>query len=504
MLTSNTMRFGTDTFGDALTFVDPPITPTEPDPDTPSESQEGFQKTALLISKKALDCTKKSNVDSFVIYGNEPEGSERRIIFKIDGALYYFKNGSLASYTRDGEFDDIIKYGNKVSTLNGLSNITGFVGKKIYPIIALRAPSDADNFPTIKIGLATRTNDDQLTYTVESDVYEISKEPETITDITAQTVVTGNAEVDIKVKLINQGVESSYMSLAQAADEEADSVQFKIKYTVSTADGSEKAQVKSITVSHSSGQSIVKDTNANLYSKVQSYGTDLQTAYVVVRHEPLIDSKIEAYVNFMPEPKHKELVSLGTATGGRQEKSLGESNIVPTSIQLYQNDQPLYDFDFSTALGTVIFNAKSGSTIYASFDYDYGMEEWLKMTAEEPQPYNDDDGTYSTRFTYTTDNPTDMKIANVRIKITRNTGTVSSESLGKATGKTQLFVLKHSARASTIKLYQDGQEFDNFSYDEDSGILTVSASKGKALTANYSWKGKPVVIRSFAAGFSPV
>lgn len=499
MLTSNTMRFGTDTFGSALTFVDEPT-----GADDPSTATTSFLKKALLVSKQPLDCTNKSYVDQFVITGNEPQGSQRRLIFKIDNALYYFKNNALVSYPYAGAVDDVINYGNTVATLNNLSNITGFVGKKIYPIIALQAPTDADNFPTIKIGLATRTNDDQLNYTAESAIYDIADTPETITDITAETNLVGNADVTITVRLRNQDTWTSYMTLAQAVDNQADAVQFKIKYSVSTANGSESAQVKSITVSHTSGQSIVTDTQANLYSKVQSYGIDLQTAYVVVRHDPLVDSTVEAYVNFMPEPKHKELVPLGTATGTQQEKPLGESNIVPTSIRLYQDGQPFYDFDFSTALGTVIYKAKTGSTVYASFDYDYGTEEWLKMTAEEPQPYNDDDGTYSTRFTDTTDNPTDMKIANVRIKITRNTGTVSSESLGKATGKTQLFVLKHSARASTIKLYQDGQEFDNFSYDEDSGILTVSASKGKALTANYSWKGKPVVIRSFAAGFSPV
>ena len=70
MLKSNTIRFVTDTFGQAVQFVDEPIDiqPDDPDaPDTPAE--QSFMKQALLVSKKPLDCTSKSAVDQFVITG---------------------------------------------------------------------------------------------------------------------------------------------------------------------------------------------------------------------------------------------------------------------------------------------------------------------------------------------------------------------------------------------------------------------------------------------------
>ena len=55
MLKSNTIRFTTDTFGQAVEFIDEPIDiqPDDPDaPDTPTE--QSFMKQALLISKKLV------------------------------------------------------------------------------------------------------------------------------------------------------------------------------------------------------------------------------------------------------------------------------------------------------------------------------------------------------------------------------------------------------------------------------------------------------------------
>lgn len=495
MLTSNTIRFATDTFGSAQEFIEEPLEDTTPDPDAPDESTTTFMKQALLVSKTPLDCSKKSAVDQFVITGSEPEGSSRRIIFKIDDALYKFQSGQLVPYTAPGGFGDVIKWGNKVSTLEALSNISAFVGKKIFPIIALQAPSDANEYPTIKIGLATRTSNEQLTDTQDSPIYVLADSSQTIIDIAPAVNTSGAGEVAITVRLRLNDSWSAFMNLADAVDQEADAVQFRIKYTVETV-GSDKAQVNSITVTHTSGQAVVSSDDCNLYSVVADYEVGLKTAYAVVRHAPLVDAKIEAYVNFMKPPKHKDLVQIGTATGSRQEFTLGDSHIVATSIKLFANGEPFYDFDFSTETSSVALTAAQGAIIAASYDFDYGQENWLQMTPETPQPYNDELGSYSTRFSLTND-VGDLTLANVWVRLVRDNGS-TTENLGKATGKTQLFTLTHRPKPSTIRFSANV----SFSFDEQTGILSCVAPKNSPLNVSYDWLGDSPIVYSFAAGFS--
>ncbi|MBR2775201.1 MAG: hypothetical protein IKD73_09480 [Selenomonadaceae bacterium] len=499
MLESNTIRFTTDTFGASLAFVEEPIDGLPEDPDSPDIPEEQtFMKQAFLVSKVPLNCTKKTAVDQFVITGNEPTGSSRRVIFKIDDVLYKFKNGRLATYNDVGEFEDVIKYGNKVSVLNNLPNVNDFVGKKVYPIIAMQAPSNADDFPTIKIGLATRSTTEQLSDTQDSPIYELGDEAQTIVSIVPKINTTGAGEVSITVRLRKDNQWSVYMPLTDAVDREADALQFRMKYTVETASGTDSAQVESITVTHSLGRAVVTGNVANFYSTVANYEEDLKTAYCLVRHEPLVDAAIECYVNFMPEPKHRELITIGTANGNRQELTLGDPdpNIVATSIQLFQDGTPFYDFDFSTELSTVIFTAKKNSVITASYDYDTGTEIWRKMTPDNSQPYNDDDGTYSTRFTYINDEP-NMKVANIRVRLRRLSGSASGK-LGTATGKTQLFMLKHKPVPSSITFTQNIKH----SYDEETGILSCVGAKGTAINISYNYLGDSPVVHSFAAGFA--
>lgn len=506
MLKSNTIRFSSDSFGQAVTFVDEPIDSSQPeDPDAPDvvdEESQALTKQALLIAKTPLNCSKVSAVDQFIITGAAPSNGRRRLVFLIDDLYYKFNanTGALQLWNYEPTVENVLAYGNKPAVLANLHDITAFVGKKIYPIIALRAPEDADEFPSIKLALATRSANDQLVNTFDSPIYELGDEAQTIINIEATNKIIGNAELDITCRLRLDDQWSSYMSFEDAVDEQAHAIQFKAKATVTTADGSESAQIEGITVTHTSGQTIVTGNNANLFSKVQSYEADLQTAYCLVRHAPLVDAAIEAYVNFMPEPKHRELKQIGTGTGSRQEIALGDSNIVASSLRIYQDDEQLFDFDFSGELSTVILTAQNNSVLYASYDYGHGVEVWKKMTADETEPYNDDDGSYSTRFTYTLSNEASvgMKVSNVRIRLRRLTGSASETLAKKATGKTQLFKLKHRPKPSTITFTEDV----TWSYDENSDILSCVAVKNKPIVIHYDYQGLAPQVYSFACGWA--
>ena len=401
-----------------------------------------------------------------------------------------------------------MKYGNKPTTLNGYSVVRSFVGKKIFPVIALQAPSDADDFPTLKFQLKTQAEAETLTDTVESPIYILSEDnvPK-IESITYESEIQGDASVTIKVRLqADDESWSDYMSLTAAANKSAVAVQFKITYKVTKTDGSDAAQVTQIVVNHTSGKTFVASNTAEIFSVVQNYENDLQTCYVIVRHSELFDSTITAYCNFMNEPARRDLIFLGNATGARQDLILGvdgvkDTGIDPATLELFAGDAPLTDYiGFNTEISTVTINVKKNTPIYASYEYNHDMEVWKKMTAQYTQPYNDDLNSYMTRFIFRTDDA-GKKVANVRISLKRKTGSVSAESLGTATGKKQLFTLKHMPKPSTIKFPNATNPVD-FSYDDESNILVVTAKKGTALSCKYSWLGEPISIYGYAAGWS--
>ena len=480
MLTSNVFRFGTDTF-----------------------DHSGRQ--AFLISHEALDCTAQTNVDNFKITGSQPTDTDRRVMFLIDNNYYKFKNGSLVKYSGDVDYDDVISDGNTVAELNALSDITAFVGKEIYPVIALKAGWTAPSMPTIKITLNVHNSSATYTKTHNTIIHPFVIDEEgvlpMIVEITPTIYTSGNGTCVVYARLRDaDGVWSSYVPYAEVIGQQAEAIRFRIVATVGTIGGDDGGYCNHIVVRYNTGGTAVNSNTADIYSTVQNYDTDLQTCYVVVKHSPITDSKLIAYVNFMSPPKHRELITIGTTTGIKQILPLAVGGVKDTgvdqaSIKMYLDGVPYFDFDYNVEVSEVSLTATSGQVVTVSYDYGRDSETWLQMTADDVQPY--DDGDQMSRFTYTLPdaNAVDKQISNVRLQITRPSGKVKNASLGTATGKTQMTVLPHAADVSTISLNAD------WNYDEDSQILSYTATKGTALTLNYSWLGEQVYVRSMAAGW---
>lgn len=483
MLVYNTMRFGTDVL-------------------TATDSGGGLGvRQALLTSNDALDATGVSAVDSFAISGSEPAGTSRHVMFKIDDKIYRFAGGSLTEYTGGATLANVLANGNTVAELTALSNITGLVGKKIFPIIALSSTGD-DN-PTIKIGLNVTNTTEKKTFTANTATYELPV-PDggsipTITSITAETDCTGAGVVTMLVRLKDSSdTWGNWLTFEQAVNQEAHRVQFQFIYSVENV-SFDSAQVKSCTVNYISNNDLVTGSTAELYSIVPNFETDLRQCYVIVRHKQLIDSTIEAFANFLPAYKTRERIQLGTGTGSAAQYTLGvnstvDAQIDPASIRVFVDGVATDEFDYNTAAGQITVNAPSGVSIIASYNYDCGREAWQPMTVEAQQPYGD--GSFMTRFTYTLDDDTAAQRANIRLRFNRPAGTVTNASLGKATGKTQQIVLPHLATTSTIDFNAD------WSYDFDSRVLTFIAKKNTALKISYDYVGEQHQIYSWAAGWS--
>lgn len=481
MLIANTMRFGTDEFS--------------------------FSRRALLTSKVPLDTANQTSVEGFTITGAQPTDTSRRVLFRVDDKLYKFSDGQLVEHNGDASFDDTIANGNTVDELLAVTSIPQWIGKKIYPIIALEAPVDAMSLPTIKLALKVRSATDLYDKNVETAEYELgtgkSDSMPRIADIVANTTCTGFATCSVTCSMRdNSGNWSNYVTLAETKNKECTAVKFKINYRVTEIGGADSAKLNTITIKHNLGSTVVSGDTADLYSIVQNYGNDLQTCQLIVKHKRLLDSEIHAYVNFMNPPKYREFITLGVSDGTRQQFPLGVDGVKDTGInhstlRIYVDGIPISNFGYNMEVSEVTIDAEKGQTISASYEYGHDVEEWTEMPQViGSQPYLDD-GTFMSKFSYSLsdEEAVGKKISNVRLKLFRPSGRVDNQSLGVATGLVQQFALPHAAKQDTIALDAE------WSYDEDTHVLTVVGAKGSELIISYDYVGEGVTVYSFVAAW---
>ena len=475
----------------------------------------GYERNALLVSKSPFDATNVTGVDGFTITGEQPVGTARRLAFKLDDKIYRFNGTSLAEIAGDLNVGNILSNGNIPEDLVTLTDIPEFVGKKIFPIIALHADDDITLSPTVKIGLKLHSGSATYQKPVISPEYELAYDGDSvprIADIICHTTCTGDATANASVRLkYADGTWSNFIPLAAAAQQEATHVQFKLDYNVTRLDGVDSAKIDSITIRHNLGATAVSGNVAELYSVVQNYDESLQTCYIVVRHAPLRDAEIRAYVNFMSPPKKRELIFIGEGDGTLKQYSLGVDGVKDTGIDqntlhIYIDGEEISDFGYNVEVSEVTINAPVGAAVTASYEYGHDDENWLEMSRPmNPQPYMDDldeltgePRTYMSRFSYTLpdDAAVDTSTSNVRISLYRASGSVTNESLGKASGLVQQIVLPHAARQDTIQLNAD------WSYNNDTRVLTFVADRDKDLLLTYDYLGEQQIIYSWAVGWA--
>lgn len=499
MLISNQMRFGTDVFGDAP----PPIesipggggSATIPGGDDTVPSGEvvySVTKTALLTALQPFDCSNVTNVDGFTITGVQPEGTKRRLIFKIDDALYKLDtNGELVAYSRAGKNADVRAYGNTVDQLNALTSVPGFVGKEVFPIIALYAPADSSP-PSINVKLQTRNVDTTTSKTVRPAAFTLD-DNSTVLGLSAVTHSEGQGSVVPKARLYN-GSWGAWNFFASVPKQQASKIQFNFLFNVTDL-LSDSATVESVTLQYNTGSAIVSGNIAHIFSPIVDFDVPLHSAFLTVNHKRLIDSTISADVAFFPKPKHRERLTLGSATGNLDSFNLADNFIDHDSIQLYVDGEPLEDCIFDLDASTISVQATAGAAIAISYDYDCGYELWQPMSRDAPQLPFSVGSAYMSRFSFS-GNDDDFTRAAVRLTLNRVSGRVSSTKLGTADGNVQYFVLPH--KMTSLSVRKPAQ----YSYDWDNQILSVVAPAGTDIFYGGNWVGENLELFGFNAGFS--
>ena len=460
-----------------------------------------FNRRALFYYPDALDFTRETAVKKFLISGAEPENSSRRIIFEVEGKLYYFTNDGLTDYPYYGELDDILSYGNTVAELLAVEGIPQFIGKRVGFKVAIQAPADFKVMPLLKLGAVVSSFNDIYEKDELSPVFELKRTGRfaKITGLNFQKDLNGYAELKMQVRYRDDlGNWSDWTTFDDAINKRAAAVQFKGTHTLTTLDGSEESEIVEVNLDYTTDADNLSGDTLELITKPVEYYTNLATCYALIKHSELIDAEVKAFVMFKTPTLRRENLNIGVGNGELKTYYLGtgggvDKNIDHNSIVIKVNGKNFHDFYYNTANATVDLQADSDTAITASYNYDVDKEEWLPMTLATSA--NDDD-VYTTRFVRRMSDNDIKTVSAVRFSITRKSGEVDEFILDTATGKTQTFMLEHPTHEENITV-RNG----DYKFDEATGKLEVSGSIGTPIYLAYSWQGKFPQVFEVIAGW---
>ena len=115
------------------------------------------EKKCLIKSTSPQDFSAVLSVNNFSILGNESANTKRRIVFRMNGTWYKLGNnngaGTLVKIpTQNITADSVLNEGNTVAELNALKSVPPFVGRYVYPAVAMYAADGVTTMPSIRLG----------------------------------------------------------------------------------------------------------------------------------------------------------------------------------------------------------------------------------------------------------------------------------------------------------------------------------------------------------------
>lgn len=439
-----------------------------------------FRKRALIRYKSFWDFSYFTSVMEFVISGTEPPDTSRRIIFDVDGELYRFVNNILDKYIWRGELDDILEYGNTVGELLELPNLNFFIGKKVKPIIALDAPNNAAVYPSIFIKVKATSYNDIYTKNAYSPIFDLDSNSR-IVQVSESKTTAGNATATTYARIKKlSGEWDDWKFLAEIEGEIATQIQFRTHYVLTTLDGTDYAKIHNISVKFADADKLAADSQ-NYFSQTQNYDSDLHTCYLLVKHSPLYESSIKAFVQMKPPTSKAENINLGNTTGLEQTFLTPQKYFAQDTLHLELDGKPTTNFDFDTSNSSINLTADVGQAVTSSFEFS-PAETWHEMSLD----YSNES---ETRFIFRTKDSNLREVA-VRFEVTKNSG-AESLNLGEGTGKLQTFALEHIPEKITC----------NSAFKNENQVVQVVQVFGKNITLDYNWRGSLPKILGYTAGW---
>lgn len=461
-------------------------------------------KAGLCISKSPINLLDKTSITGITTEGIQPANTSRHVAFKVDDAWkkLTIASGGAATLTNLATQNitaaSLISEGNTAAELANVTSVPGFVGKLVYPAVALYAGESATVMPTFGMTIEGEINTtiNTYTYTDYSQEYVLSAEADVpIVSCVADTTTTGNGSVSITARIKQNDTWSEYMSLEAVHMKEASAIQLKAVYNVQTTSGADSCTIDKVTITYNTAGAIVSDATTEIVTVTQEFTNDLTYVHAYAKHEALNDADIKAYCSLRKTPQKRTMYQIGNGTGSNKVYQLQDTGVNQDTLMIYVDGNIVQDFSYNTETSQVSLTAPNGSVVSASYDYGWEASDWIEMTKGTTQV--NDSGLYTTEYAYVI--PTheqSLTVTAVKFALVRPEGTVTNETIGVGTGKRQLFQLPHIAKKETMQC--SGQ----WNFDQETNILTVIAPEGSDIVVSYNWIAETPKIYSIAAGWA--
>lgn len=474
-----------------------------------------YLRTALFRSNQALSAENATSVDGFQLEGVQPAGTDRRVAFSYgdvsnpDNKYYKLIVGTGGSATLqeiliDKIFntENVLLEGNTVEQLESVTSIPDWVGKTIYPIVAISAPETQSAVPTLKLAIKTSNNTAQYEKTEDSPIYVLAESNVDVISISSSDIEkTGNGSAILQVRFRDGQTWGNFVDIKNAVNVKASAVQFRVKYAVSTLTGADSVKVSKISIVYSSSDAKISGANTELILVTKHFGKDesakgLSFAQCLIRHKQLQDAEVKAYAAFRSEIKARSMYPLATGTGEQQTLNLPDNGISYNSFRLQVNGQSFTNFSMNTEQNEVTLIADRGAAITVSYEYGWEREEWQEMTKISSMAYGAS-GDYSSVFQIALpEEDTDKTVTSIKFALDRPDGEVEDEVLGTASGDLQVFQLPHYARQDSITCS------GVWTYDDETRILKVQHTQGQQIRISYHWTAESPEVHAIAAGWT--
>lgn len=471
---------------------------------------EDYTRSALFRDNAPLSCANATEVTGFEIAGVQPTGTDRRVLFSYSGDgedAEYFKlivSDGVATpapvATQKITEASVLLEGNTVAELSSITSIPDFVGKTVYPVIALSAPENQSAVPTLKLGIITGSNTAAYERYEESAVVELAEEDVDIISTNADTTATGGGSVTVQAKFKTGGTWGSYVDIKNVANTKASAVQFRARYVVGKLDGTDTAMVNGVSMIYSGSDAKISGETTELHLVTKHFaeqGTNgLAFAQCMIKHRALQDAGIRAYLSTRTEVQNRVMYPIGTGTGERQTIKLPDTGIAYNTVQVQVNGIIVKGYSVNTETNEISITADKGTAITASYEYGWEDEVWTEMDKVACQPYDSGD-VYATKFQLAIPDADENKtVTCIKFELERNEGDVADKVLATATGDVQIFQLDHYARTDTIRCS------GTWVYDEKERILMVQHTKGEDIVISYHWVSESHEVYAVAAGWA--
>ena len=452
-------------------------------------------RESLLKSKVPLNMTQENAVQGFVIDGNEPTGSERKFLFKVDGKIYRLAGNVPQQLLIDeNNIDEVLTQGNTAAELLTITSLAEWIGKDIYPIIGLRAPANSSVMPSVSLGLKCKSSADQYKAHEDGPSFYLGNKARFIGAV-AEYEVENKGTAELKVRLLQDGVWTSWKDQIDLQGQFCQEVQVRGEYTVvSATGGSSTARIKNVEVYYSKFADEVAAEESAIYLTQQYYPENMTVGSLGVFHPILRDCELSAYICYEENPVPVKEVELGEGTGSQQTFEV-EGGLEYGTFSVSINGIKTTNYTYTSSTNTVTLTAPAGSKITVSFYTNINPEVWEEMELQfTERDFNSTTDLYFTRFLHTLENVEGSKLVKAKIICKVKSGTETFNEI--ATGDWQEIPLAHPAQKHSIICNT------TYKFDEDTNILRIKAPRGYEVEISYSWQGKPVNFEKFYAAFA--